>query len=105
MDQPSPVLRLEDLSLRFGGVTALSGLAMEVRNGELLALIGPNGAGKTSVLNCVSGLYRAQEGTITLTARDGTRHPPPPPPPAPHRRAGRGPHLSEHRALQAHDRA
>ena len=69
-----PILELDALSLRFGGVTALSGLTMEVRKGELLALIGPNGAGKTSVLNCISGLYRAQEGTITLTAGDGTRH-------------------------------
>ncbi|MDE2762262.1 MAG: ABC transporter ATP-binding protein [Gemmatimonadota bacterium] len=75
MDRPPPVLELDALSLRFGGVTALSGLTMEVREGELLALIGPNGAGKTSVLNCISGLYRAQQGTITLTARDGTRHP------------------------------
>ncbi|MDE2874686.1 MAG: ABC transporter ATP-binding protein [Gemmatimonadota bacterium] len=69
-----PILELDALSLRFGGVTALSGLTMEVRRGELLALIGPNGAGKTSVLNCISGLYRAQEGTITLTAGDGARH-------------------------------
>ncbi len=70
----SPVLDLRDLTLRFGGVTALSNLTMEVRRGELLALIGPNGAGKTSVLNCISGLYRPQAGTITLTARDGSRH-------------------------------
>ena len=70
-----PVLELDDLSLRFGGVTALSDLTMEVHKGELLALIGPNGAGKTSVLNCISGLYRPQSGTITLTDRDGTRHP------------------------------
>ena len=69
-----PVLQLEDISLRFGGVTALAGFGMEVRKGELLALIGPNGAGKTSVLNCISGLYRAQEGAITLTGRDGGRH-------------------------------
>ncbi|MYC52536.1 MAG: ATP-binding cassette domain-containing protein [Gammaproteobacteria bacterium] len=47
---------------------------MEVREAELLALIGPNGAGKTSVLNCISGLYRAQEGSITLTGRDGAPH-------------------------------
>ena len=71
---PTPLLEVRDLSLRFGGVTALSGLDMEVRPGELLALIGPNGAGKTSVLNCISGLYRAQEGTITLAGRDGARH-------------------------------
>ena len=68
------MLQIHDISLRFGGVTALAGLSMEVRKGELLALIGPNGAGKTSVLNCVSGLYRPQAGTITLTDRDGTRH-------------------------------
>jgi len=72
--QAGTVLRLHDLTLRFGGVTALAGLSMEVRRGELLALIGPNGAGKTSVLNCVSGLYRAQEGTISLTGRDGADH-------------------------------
>ena len=69
-----PILELRDLSLRFGGVTALAGFGTEVREGELLALIGPNGAGKTSVLNCVSGLYRAQEGTITLTGGDGATH-------------------------------
>ncbi len=71
---PGPVLRLDGISLRFGGVTALSGLTMQVREGELLAVIGPNGAGKTSVLNCISGLYRPQAGTITLTERDGRRH-------------------------------
>ena len=70
----SPVLQLNDLTLRFGGVNALSGLSMEVRGGELLALIGPNGAGKTSVLNCISGLYRPQRGSIILTARNGARH-------------------------------
>ena len=75
LNPPPPVLQLRDLSLRFGGVAALSGLTMEVRRGELLALIGPNGAGKTSVLNCVSGLYRPRTGTITLRGRDGTRHP------------------------------
>ena len=70
----TPLLELDNLTLRFGGVTALSRLDMEVREGELLALIGPNGAGKTSVLNCISGLYRPQEGSIILTARDRTRH-------------------------------
>ena len=69
-----PILELGDISLRFGGVTALSQLSMEVRRGELLALIGPNGAGKTSVINCVSGLYRPQEGTIALVGGDGRRH-------------------------------
>ncbi len=69
------VLHIEGLTLRFGGVTALSELSFEVRAGELLALIGPNGAGKTSVLNCISGLYRPQEGTITLVDRDGADQP------------------------------
>ena len=68
------VLELSDVTLRFGGVTSLADLTMEVRSGELLALIGPNGAGKTSVLNCVSGLYRPQAGSITLAGRDGARH-------------------------------
>ena len=74
VQSPRPLLELDHLTLRFGGVTALSGLDMEVREGELLALIGPNGAGKTSVLNCVSGLYRPQEGSIILTGRGGNRH-------------------------------
>ena len=71
---PGPVLQFQDVSLRFGGVRALNALTMEVRRGELLALIGPNGAGKTSILNCISGLYRPQTGTITFAATDGRRH-------------------------------
>ena len=74
MYEPPPLLELSDLTLRFGGVTALSGLDMEVRQGELLALIGPNGAGKTSVLNCISGLYHPQKGSIILTGPDGSQH-------------------------------
>jgi branched-chain amino acid transport system ATP-binding protein len=58
-------LRIDDLSLRFGGLTVLDGISFEVASGELLALIGPNGAGKTSVLNCISGIYRGQ-GSIRL---------------------------------------
>ena len=68
------ILELSGVTLRFGGVTSLADLSMEVRDGELLALIGPNGAGKTSVLNCVSGLYRPQEGSVVLRRRDGARH-------------------------------
>ncbi|MDH3225163.1 MAG: ABC transporter ATP-binding protein [Gemmatimonadota bacterium] len=69
-----PSIRVEGLTLYFGGVTALSGLDMEIRGGELLALVGPNGAGKTSVLNCISGLYRPQEGRILLTTGSGEQH-------------------------------
>ena len=58
-------LRIDDLSLHFGGLTVLDGISFEVASGELLALIGPNGAGKTSVLNCIGGIYRGQ-GSIRL---------------------------------------
>jgi branched-chain amino acid transport system ATP-binding protein len=71
---PSIRLALQRVTLRFGGVSALSDVSLDVRDGELLALIGPNGAGKTSILNCISGLYRPQEGRISFVATDGTRH-------------------------------
>lgn len=57
-------LRLENVSLDFGGLRVLGGVSFEVRPGELLALIGPNGAGKTSALNCISGIYRPSSGRI-----------------------------------------
>jgi ABC-type branched-subunit amino acid transport system ATPase component len=59
-------LVVEDLTLRIGGVAALSDLSFSVRRGELFAVIGPNGAGKTSLLNSLSGFYRPQQGTITF---------------------------------------
>ena len=60
------VLDVCDLTLRFGGITAVSNVSFNVRGGELFAIIGPNGAGKTSIFNCVSGVYRPQSGTIRL---------------------------------------
>ena len=66
-----PVLTVSDVSLRFGGVQALEGVALTVRQGEIHAVIGPNGAGKSSLLNCVSGLYRPQRGSIRLFRADG----------------------------------
>lgn len=65
-------LRLERLSLAFGGLKVLDDITLEARPGELLALIGPNGAGKTSVLNCVSGIYRPSAGRIVFAGRDIT---------------------------------
>jgi branched-chain amino acid transport system ATP-binding protein len=59
-------LVVNDLSLSFGGVTALAGVSLEVRQGEIKAIIGPNGAGKTSLLNSISGLYKPQDGSITF---------------------------------------
>lgn len=57
-------LKVENIHLAFGGVAALSGVSLEVRQSEILAIIGPNGAGKTSLLNCISGLYKPQRGRI-----------------------------------------
>ena len=59
-------LRIENVHLSFGGVAALAGINLEVRQSEILAIIGPNGAGKTSLLNCISGLYKPQRGRIVF---------------------------------------
>jgi branched-chain amino acid transport system ATP-binding protein len=69
-DEPSaPLLDVRDLTLRFGGVTALNGVSFTVGRGELFAVIGPNGAGKTSIFNCLNGVYRPQQGSITLAGK------------------------------------
>jgi len=62
-------LEVEDLSLRFGGLTVLEGLSFAVEAGELFALIGPNGAGKTSAFNCIGRIYRG-EGRMRFRGRD-----------------------------------
>ena len=62
---PRHALIVENISLRFGGVTALSNVSFTCHKGEIFAIIGPNGAGKTSMLNSICGLYHPQEGTIT----------------------------------------
>ena len=64
------MLAVEDLSLRFGGVTALAGVSFSVGPGERVGLTGPNGAGKTSVLDCISGVARPAGGRILLDGRD-----------------------------------
>jgi branched-chain amino acid transport system ATP-binding protein len=72
----APQLEVNGVTLRFGGVEALRGVTVTIRQGEIHAIIGPNGAGKTSLLNCVNGLYRPQQGSIRLhngTVRDLTR--------------------------------
>ena len=65
MIEPS-LLRFDGVTLRFGGVSALTDVTFAVRPGELFAIIGPNGAGKTSIFNCLNGIYRPQEGRIHL---------------------------------------
>ena len=66
----APLLRLDGVSLSFGGLVALEGVSFDVAGGEFLALIGPNGAGKTSLFNCISGVYRPQQGSVLLEGAD-----------------------------------
>jgi branched-chain amino acid transport system ATP-binding protein len=66
-------LRIENLSLSFGGVNALSQVSLDIRDNEILAVIGPNGAGKTALLNCINGFYKPQKGEITFGGRRITR--------------------------------
>ncbi len=63
------VLSLKDVTMKFGGVTALGAVNIEVKKGEILALIGPNGAGKTTVFNVVTGVYRPTSGSITFEGK------------------------------------
>lgn len=62
-----PLLRVEHVTMRFGGLTAVNDLSFEARKGDITALIGPNGAGKTTVFNCITGFYKPTEGMMTLT--------------------------------------
>lgn len=67
----APLLRVENLLVRFGGIVALNGVSFSVAPQSITALIGPNGAGKTTVFNCLTGFYRANEGRILLRDRAG----------------------------------
>ena len=58
------VLRLEDVTMQFGGVIAVNNLSMEINRGEIVALIGPNGAGKTTAFNCITGVYEPTNGIV-----------------------------------------
>ncbi|HVZ54140.1 MAG TPA: ABC transporter ATP-binding protein [Pseudolabrys sp.] len=60
------LLKVEHLSMRFGGLVAVDNLSFEARSGQITALIGPNGAGKTTVFNCITGFYKPSEGRIAL---------------------------------------
>ena len=63
---------MDDVAKRFGGVTAVDDVSLEVRQGEILSIIGPNGAGKTSLLNMVSGFYHPERGCIRFEGEDIT---------------------------------
>jgi branched-chain amino acid transport system ATP-binding protein len=69
---PEPLLRLESVSRRFGGLQALSEVSLEVGRGEVLGLIGPNGAGKTTLVNVICGVHRASGGRVSFEGRDIT---------------------------------
>jgi len=72
-DNKQVTLRIDDLSLWFGGVTALIQVSIDIRDNEILAIIGPNGAGKTALLNCINGFYKPQEGEIYYDGQKITR--------------------------------
>ena len=67
------LLAVENVSLSFGGVRAISDVSFDIRKGEIRAIIGPNGAGKTSMLNVVNGFYHPQDGRITYRGRTRSR--------------------------------
>lgn len=67
-----PLLSVAGVTLRFGGITALSDVSFDVQRGELFAIIGPNGAGKSSVFNCLNGVYRPQQGAIRFDGEEIT---------------------------------
>ena len=67
------ILEVRNISLRFGGVKALSDVTFDVREHEIRAIIGPNGAGKSSMLNCINGVYQPQEGSISLRGQTFSR--------------------------------
>ena len=68
------LLEIDELTMRFGGLTAVAALSFDARAGQITSVIGPNGAGKTTVFNCITGFYRPSGGSVRLTHGDGTAH-------------------------------
>ena len=71
-----PLLRIAALTKRFGGFVALDSVSVDIRPGERFGLIGPNGSGKTTLINCISGAFRTEAGTVLFGGEDITRLPP-----------------------------
>lgn len=69
----NPVLRVEFLTMRFGGLVAIDALSFDAGRTDITAIIGPNGAGKTTVFNCITGFYKPTEGMVTLDRGDGKK--------------------------------
>jgi branched-chain amino acid transport system ATP-binding protein len=72
--EQDPLLRVHHLTMRFGGLTAVSDLSFTAARNDITALIGPNGAGKTTVFNCITGFYKPTEGMIELRHQDGSEY-------------------------------
>lgn len=70
MPDPALLLEVNDISLSFGGVHALTDVSFNVQRGEIFSIIGPNGAGKTSMLNCISGRYQPNKGSIKFDQKE-----------------------------------
>ena len=68
-----PILDVQHLTMRFGGLVAINDLSFKVGRGDITALIGPNGAGKTTVFNCITGFYKPTEGMLSLRKPDGSQ--------------------------------
>ncbi len=67
----TPILTVEHMTMRFGGLVAVNDLSFEARRGHITSIIGPNGAGKTTVFNCITGFYKPTTGMITMRHDDG----------------------------------
>ena len=70
----NPILSVEHLTMRFGGLVAVGDLSFDVGRGDITALIGPNGAGKTTVFNCATGFYKPTEGRIVMSRSNGENY-------------------------------
>jgi branched-chain amino acid transport system ATP-binding protein len=74
MSGADPILTIDHLTMRFGGLVAISDLSFTAKRRDITALIGPNGAGKTTVFNCITGFYKPTEGMIRLVHADGAEY-------------------------------
>ncbi len=70
----APLLAVDHLTMRFGGLVAVNDVAFAAENRRITAIIGPNGAGKTTVFNCLTGFYKPTQGMLALTGPDGAAH-------------------------------
>ena len=70
------ILRMDDVTMQFGGVVAVNNLSLQVNKGEIVALIGPNGAGKTTAFNCITGVYEPTNGMISFNGKPMLRNHP-----------------------------